>query len=131
MADQFQEANLFELTGGGIQVTYSTSSFSGVPLFSYRDASANQQFSGDEIDVIETTIGNLVTVTLQTIPDLRVVRFTLVLPPVNVIFGSAGTCIDLPAITSTTHTTIAGPNLGPTVTYTPAAMSGTAQVVAF
>ena len=42
MEKEFQQANLFELSDDDIQVTYSSSSFEGLPLFSYRDSSINR-----------------------------------------------------------------------------------------
>jgi hypothetical protein len=50
---------------------------------------------------------------------------------VNVLPGSAGTHIQVPGITTTTHTTIAGPVLGPEKTYSQVNLRGTAQVVTF
>ena len=46
MANEFQQASLFELSGDDIRITYSSSSFAGSPLFSYRDSSINRQFRG-------------------------------------------------------------------------------------
>jgi len=80
MENQFQQANLFELSGDYIQVTYSSSSFTGAPLLSYRDPSTNAQFSGRDIRSESTEIGDLLTVALEQIPDLRTVTFTLLLP---------------------------------------------------
>lgn len=131
MAKELQQANLFELSGDDIQVTYSSSSFAGPPLFSYRDGNINRQFSGGEIRCVKTEIGELLTVTLEQIPDLRTVTFTLILPVVTVLPASVGTHIQVPGITTTTHTTIAGPVLGPKKTYSHVNLQGTAQVVAF
>lgn len=131
MANQFQQANLFELSGDDIQVTYSSSSFTGDPLFSYRDPSTNVQFSGSDIRSESTEIGELLTVTLEQIPDLRTVTFTLVLPVVNLLPRSSGICIQVPGIITTTHTSIAGPVLGPQKTYSQVCLSGTAQAVSF
>src|SRR5262245_4512266 len=131
MAKEFQQANLFELSGKEIQVTYSSSSFAGPPLFSYRDGSINRQFSGAEIRSVRTEIGELLTVTLEQIPDLRTVTFTLILPVVTVVPASVGTRIHVPGLTTTTHTTIAGPPLGQQQTYSPVSLKGTAQAVAF
>ena len=77
MATAFQPANLFELSGDDLQVTYSSSSFAGSPLFSYRDSRINRQFSGQDICSVKAEIGELLTVTLEQIPDLRTVTFTL------------------------------------------------------
>ena len=131
MVNEFQQANLFELSGNDIQVTYSSSSFTGRPLFSYRDGSINRQFSGKDIHAVKSELGKLLTVTLEQIPDLRTVTFTLILPVVNVLPASSGTYIQVPGITTTTHTTIAGPVLGAQMTYSQVNLTGTAQVVAF
>jgi hypothetical protein len=131
MAKQLQKANLFELSGDCIQVTYSSSSFAGPPLFSYRDRTMNRQFSGEEIRSVMTELGELLTVTLEQIPDLRTVTFTLILPVVNVMPGSAGVHIEAPGITATAHTTIAGPPVGPQITYSVVNLKGTAQAVVF
>ena len=131
MAKKSQHANLFELSDDHIQVTYSSSSFAGSPLLNYRDGTINREFGGDEIRSVETEIGELLTVTLEQIPDLRTVTFTLILPLVNVLPGSAGTHIQVPGITTTTYTTIAGPVLGSEKTYSQVNLRGTAQAVAF
>jgi hypothetical protein len=131
MANEFQQANLFELSGDDIRVTYSSSSFAGLPLFSYRDGGINRQFREEEIRSVETEIGKLLTVTIEQIPDLRTVTFTLVLPAVTVLSGSAGTHIQVPGIKTTTYTTIAGPVLGPEKTYSLVNLRGTAQVLVF
>lgn len=131
MAQELQKANLFELSGGCIQITYSSSSFAGPPQFSYRDDSMNRQFSGNEIRSVQTEIGELLTVTIEQIPDLRTVTFTLILPVVTVMPGSAGTHIQAPGITTTTPTTIAGPAMGAQMTYSPVKLKGTAQALLF
>ena len=128
---EFQEANLFELSGDSMQVTYSSTSIAGTPLFNYRDAGINRLFSNAEIESVTTELGELLTVTLEQIPDLRIVTFTLILPVVNVLPGSAGTHIQVPGITTTTHTSIAGSVLGAQKTYSAVNLHGTAQAVTF
>ena len=131
MARQIQKANLFELSTNRIQVTYSQSSIAGVSLFSYRDENISRQASGKDIRTEETSVGELVTITLEQIPDLRTVTFTLLLPTVNVQAGSAGTHIQVPGIRTTTHTSITGSVLGPEKTYSEVTLKGTAQFVTF
>lgn len=128
---EFQQANLFELSGDGIQVTYSSTSIAGTPLFSYRDSSINRLFSDKEIHSVQTGLGELLTVTLEEIPDLRIVTFTLILPVVNVLPGSAGIHIQVPGIKTITHTTIAGSILGAQKTYSLVNLQGTAQAAIF
>ena len=66
--NQLAEANLFNITGP-IVISYSASSIAGVPTFSYKDAERDLQFSGDEVARMDTPLGELVTVTLETVVD--------------------------------------------------------------
>jgi hypothetical protein len=131
MANNFEQANLFELGDYSIQVTYSSTSFTGQRQLSYRDNNINRNFMGEEIRILDTELGQLITVTLETIADLRTVTFTLVLPLVNVIPQSGGTRVQIPGILTTTHTTIAGPGPGAEKTYSTVNLQGTAQFVVF
>jgi len=131
MAIEYEPANLFELSDQDIQVTYFASSIGGDPMFSYRDHNFNCQFSGDEIRSEQTEIGQLLTVILERVLDLRTVTFSLFLPRVNVLRGSLGTHIQLIGITTTTHTSITGHVLGAEKTYSAVTLNGTAQAVSF
>lgn len=127
--EEFTQANLFELSRGNIHVTYSTTSILGGPIFSYRDNQLSRSFRGEEICIQDTCLGQLVTVTLETIPDLRTVSFTLIVPIVTVMSQSTGTRIKVPGITTTTPTTIAGPLPGPQQLYSTVNLRGTAQFI--
>jgi hypothetical protein len=131
MEKEFHQANLFELSGDGIQVTCSTSGLEGLPLFSYRNGNINCQFSGEEIRSVATEIGELLTVTVEQILDIRTVTFTLILPTVNVLPGSAGTHVQVFGIITTTDMNIPGPVLGPAKKHHEVNLNGTAQVVVF
>ncbi len=128
-AVNFTQANSFQLSGGSIVVSYSKTSISGVPLLNYRDNNTNRNFSGQEISIQETELGQLITVTLEAVPDLRTVTFTLILPLVNLSNGSESIRINVPGITTTTRTTIAGPGSGAEKTYTTVNLRGTAKFV--
>jgi hypothetical protein len=128
---RFERANLFELTARRVRVSFSTTSFAGGPQLQYQDRRTRRLFRGDEIRIEDTALGSLITVTLESIPDLRTVTFTLVLPPVNVVPGSIGSRLRVPGITTTAQTTIAGPGLGPEKTYQTLDFEGTAQFVMF
>ena len=125
----FTQANLFELSRGAIHVTYSTTSVIGGPIFSYRDNKLSLSFRGEEIRIQDTEVGQVITVTLETIPDLRTVTFSLILPIVTVMPQSTGTCIRVPGITVTAPTTIAGPPPGPQQLYSVVNLRGTAQFI--
>jgi hypothetical protein len=55
--ESLSQANTFELSGKSIHVSYSSTSFTGVPLFSYRDDRLSRSFSGEEIHVEDTDVG--------------------------------------------------------------------------
>jgi len=123
-----EQANLFELASRSIQVTFSSTSITGRPLLSYRDHKLQLNFEGDEIDIRDTQIGQLITVTLETIPDLRTVTFTLILPLVNVMRQSGGIRVSVPGIRTITHTPLV-PGPGAEKNYAIVNLEGTAQFV--
>ena len=84
MAQQELQANLFELSGDGVQITYSTSSFQGSPQFRYND----RTFTGNEIRTQASELGTEVSVTLQVrLADVGGTVLTLLIP--EVILGEA------------------------------------------
>jgi hypothetical protein len=125
----FTQANLFELSRGAIHVTYSTTNILGGPIFSYRDNRLSRSFRGEEIRIQDTAIGQVITVTLETVPDLRTVTFSLILPIVTVMPQSTGARIKAPGITSSAHTTIVGAPPGPQLLYSIVNLRGTAQFI--
>ena len=128
-ARELAQANMFELDSGKIQVSYSTTTIAGVPSLTYRDRNQQQSFQGSSIHTEDTSIGQLVSVTLEHIPDLRIVTFTLILPVVHVMPASMGACIMVPGVTTTTFQNFGGPNPGPERIYRTANLRGTAQFV--
>ena len=125
----FTRANLFELSGDSIQVTFSSTSILGGPILSYRDPQRSLSFRGAEIRSQDTELGELITVTLEVIPDLRTMTFTLILPIVTVMPQSSGLSIRVPGVTTTNPTTIAGPPPGPQKLYSVVNLQGTAQFI--
>jgi hypothetical protein len=94
LSTQLFEANLFDFSGP-IHINYSRTSFTGQPLLSYQDAALDLQFQGDEITRTDTPAGELVTVTVQIVPDAFVRTMTLVVPTVRL---GAGEQLDLETI---------------------------------
>ena len=125
----FTQANLFELSSGTIHVTYSATSILGGPIFSYRDDRISRSFRGDEIRNQDTDIGQLITVTLEAVPDLRTTTFSLIFPVVTVLPQSTGAHVRVPGIKATAPTTIAGPPPGPQRLYSIVNLRGTAQFI--
>lgn len=125
----FTVANLFELSSRTIHVTYSTTSVLGGPILSYRDTTLSRSFRGEEIRIENTALGEVITVTLETISDLRTVTFCLIVPIVTVMPQSSGTQVKVVGVTATAPTTIAGPPLGPQQLYSAVYLRGTAQFI--
>jgi hypothetical protein len=125
----FTQANLFELSSSSIHVTYSSTSILGGPLLSYRDSQLSLSFRGQDIRIQDTEVGQLISVTLESIPDLKTVTFSLILPIVTVMQQSSGTRIKVVGLTTTEPTTIAGPPPGPQKLYSAVTLRGTAQFI--
>jgi hypothetical protein len=79
----FVAANMFTLSGGGVQVSYSTSGIDGKPHFGYQDAMRSLSFTGDEIRRVECDLGTLVSVTIVRTIDAGSTSFSVMIPRVN------------------------------------------------
>jgi hypothetical protein len=128
----FTIPNLYQVHGGGIHVTYSTTGIDGKPHFSYLDAQGTHSFSGDQIKVDKTPIGDLVTVTIRLTPDSGSTTFSLLVPTVNLTGPGHPSPISTEGIT-TIHLFSIVPILlvGQTEHYHVTTMIGTANQVAF
>ena len=100
------------------------------PTLEYRGVEGTFTFSGEQVTVETSELGKMYTVTLNIVPDLRTLLFTLVLPPVVHKSGEAKQAFDTIAIKSERHTSLTGtPNPGAATTYTCLKMHGTAAKV--
>jgi len=121
---------LYELSGGGLQITYSSSSFDGRPRFNYHSASLNRLFVGDQIRSTETELGTLVSVVIQETTDAGSTTFTVLIPRVNLnLFDSAPIATD--GITALHRGSIIGQPNGQLDFYTVQPLLGTAAFVVF
>lgn len=127
---QTQQANLFELQGYDVQITFSTTSITGAPQFSYRDRLESRNFSGDEIVSEETALGQMVTVQLKNnAADEGLESVTLLVPALQL--GDAQSVpIQTLALLSRQAVFVA-PGTGQLQQYDPIYLVGTAQLVAF
>jgi hypothetical protein len=123
--------DLYELKGGRTRITYSTTSIAGVPQFHYKDATRDVNFSGNQIEAVQTSLASEVTVTLQLLADLPGIKFTLILPEVSI-----GTKPEVSFKTFGVTITTAGGLVAPPVgkqrqSYKIVELAGTAEVVKF
>ncbi len=87
-SEQVGEANQFNVTGP-IVISYSRTSFTGVPRFSYKDGELDLNFIGDGITRKDTPVGEIVTVTLENLVpvDGPLRTFTLLVPKIGLRRG--------------------------------------------
>jgi hypothetical protein len=83
------EANVFEMTGDGVQISYSARGpfidQPGLkPTLTYQDQDQNLTFSGDQLRAQQSEMGTLVSVTLKTSVDAGATILTLLVPTVIV-----------------------------------------------
>jgi hypothetical protein len=52
-----RQPTLYDLSGKGIHVSFTTANIAGKPVFSYHDAHQTKTFTGDEIKIETTVIG--------------------------------------------------------------------------
>jgi hypothetical protein len=130
--DQLFDANLFDILGP-IHVNYSSSSFTGVPLVSYKDAELDLNFQDDAITRVQTSLGELVTVTVESVVDAFVRTVTLVVPAIRLSPGEEAE-FDTLLIETTDRSGVFVPPPGPAgvlQTYRVHQVHGTAQHVQF
>lgn len=101
------------------------------PVIEYKGAEGTLSFSGEQIITETTALGKMFTVTLNVVPDLRTLKFTLLLPDVIHKAGAATQAFETVAIKAEHHTSLSGaPNVtGANPTYTALKMHGTASKV--
>jgi hypothetical protein len=80
--------------GGHLHVSYTTHSGpatpqfpQGPPRFSYQDASQSLSFSGKDIEIVETQLGQVVTVRIHLTVDSGSTTFSVLIPRVNLVPG--------------------------------------------
>jgi hypothetical protein len=120
--------NSFRLSGeDNVEVTYEETSTTGEARFTYREGGGEIARSGDEIHREETSIGTLVTIELEAVPDLQAVKLTLLIPIINLPNGDAE--FETLAIETTEQTTIGGPGMlsGPLQRYRTRTLHGAAR----
>jgi hypothetical protein len=130
MAQEIAEANFFRLGSDypQIQITYTASDIGGQEQITYEDAYGSRSFRGpDEVRSLDTETGRLVTVTLESVPDLHTITFSVLLPSVRVENGEAG--VTAVGVRTTSRTTIAGPPPGPAQSYETLLLEGVASFI--
>jgi len=74
--------NQFKLHNQEVKVTYVSNGFQGGPTFTYDDGQV-KSFKGAEVRVLQTEIGDLVSVTLQLTVDTGSTSYSVLIPAIN------------------------------------------------
>jgi len=74
----------YRLSGDHAAIEYATTSFAGRPTFDYKAGQTHVTVSGDQIRVIESEFGTLVTITIETTADAGDTTLTLLIPAITV-----------------------------------------------
>jgi hypothetical protein len=123
--------NQYQLQGQGVRIGYSTSSIAGKAQLSFKKGRKTLNFTGDQIGVLDTTIGALITVTIAAVPDRSSTSFSFLLPAIHLSKESAKQSFRTIGITTVQKTTIAGPVKGVQQVYRSVQLRGTAAKVQF
>jgi hypothetical protein len=122
-----REPNHYVLRGYGTQITLSTG---GEASLVFVHGGVELTFKGDAIRHSSVEIGDLLTVTVEAVPDLHVVTLTLLIPAINLHHDEAS--FSTQAIITEHRTSIGGPGLvqGPLHRYETRHLDGVASFVA-
>ena len=102
----------------------------GGASLTYKGTEGSFNFTDDQITTETTAIGSLVTVTLNVVPDLRRLTFSVLMPSVTSGPIGSSKSFETLAIKATQHLTLIGPApTGANPTYVEIKMHGTAKSV--
>jgi hypothetical protein len=109
----FIPANSFQCTGrdGGTSIGYDSSSLNGEAVLSISYEGNDYWFSGGQIRVNETSIGRLVTVTIEMVFDGFSDELSFIIPDVNMTGNGESVAFDSNLIESYIRSSIGGPRL--------------------
>src|SRR5229473_1754521 len=82
-------ANKFTLSGNGIEISYTIGATPSIPALTYQDASVSKKFLPNEIRTDATSIGKLITITLELTIDFGSTSFSFFIPDLQVPMGQS------------------------------------------
>jgi hypothetical protein len=129
MSTALVSPNRYDLRGRNVTVFYGEAGLDGKPYFSYVSADLSLTFKGDQIRILKTDLGKLVSVGIRMTIDAGSTSFSILVPRVLMPKGAATTPIKTVGIT-TIHKFSVIPmfSTGQNDFYTTVALSGTARV---
>jgi hypothetical protein len=104
------KANLYVLSDEDMSIKYFSGDADSPPTLSFENTFYDKQYTGEEVEVTETSLGSVVTVYVDANPDLNVLTFSLLVPDVN-IENSEEEPVTTIGIMVNSLTSIGGPDL--------------------
>ncbi|GAC1385443.1 MAG: hypothetical protein NVSMB33_14500 [Ktedonobacteraceae bacterium] len=77
------EGGFYSLSGDNVQITYEPNALDGQSHFTYQDADAKRDFTGDEIRLQQTELGTILSVTLKPSVDAGATILNLIMPAIR------------------------------------------------
>ena len=129
-AQSFTAPNHYQLSGGGINITFLPTGAGGVAHFQYHDQQRTLTFSGDQVRQLEVPdLGTIVSVTLMLTVDSGSTTFSVLIPRTTLQNTRGSSAHILTEGITTVHKFSLVPafNLGQDETYTVTPLRGTAS----
>jgi len=105
-----EKANFYVLSDEDMSIRYFSGDADSPPSLSFENALYDKQYTGEEVEITETSLGSVVTVYVDANPDLNVLTFSLLVPDVN-IENSEKESVTTIGIMTNSLTSIGGPDL--------------------
>ena len=128
----FTQPNHYQLSGGGISVTYLPTGAGGVPHLQYQDSQRTLNFSGSQIRVMQVPdIGTIVSATLTATVDTGSTTFSVFIPKTTLptMIGAAAHICTEAIATVHRFSIVPSFNAGQDELYTVTQLRGTASTL--
>jgi hypothetical protein len=130
VAQTFTSPDHYQLSGGGISITYLPVGVGGLAHLQYQDGQRTLNFTGDQIRKVEVAdLGIVVSVTLALTVDSGSTTFSVLIPKVTLVAGPGASAPICTLGITTVHRLSLVPqlNLGQDELYTVTHLTGTAS----
>lgn len=123
------QPNEYLLRGLDVEVNYLTSGFENQPYFTYNDGQQVLTFKGPDVRVLNTEIGQLVSVTIRMTVDTGSTSYSVLIPAINLADRATPEKFHTVGIRTVHKTILVLPSTGPRETYHVDHLEGTARSV--
>lgn len=132
IAQPFTSPDHYQLSGGGISITYLPVGAGGLAHFQYQDSQRTLNFTGDQIRTVEVPdIGSIVSVTLILTVDSGSTTFSVLIPKTSLQSAPGSSAHIRTEGITTVHrfSVLPAANVGQDELYTVTSLHGTASDV--